>query len=886
MADRPTDTVTFLFTDIEGSARLWEQDPQAMREALARHDAIVRAAIESHRGYVFKTMGDAFCAAFPAASDALSAAVAFQTALRAAPWGALGPLRVRAALHAGSAHEQDGDYLGPAVNRVARLVALAHGGQVLLSRSVCELAQDGAPGSPEGGWRLRDLGAHRLRDLSQPEQVYQLLHPELPHEFLPLRSLDTLPNNLPRELTSFIGRESEMAEVHRLLGAAHLLTLTGPGGCGKTRLALHVAAELLHDYRDGVWLVELAALADPSLVAQTVAAQLSVPDDPQRPVLACLTNYLRDRELLLVLDNCEHLVEASACLAESLLRACPKLRILATSREPLGAPGEVAWPVPSLSQPEVSGGGDAALPPASLRQYESVRLFMERAAAVAPRFAVPDESLPIVVQICRRLDGIPLAIELAAVRVKVLSLRQIADRLDDRFRLLTGGVRTALPRQQTLRAAIDWSHDLLTQPERALLRRLAVFAGGWTLEAAESVAADGELDHYEVLETLGRLVDRSLVAVDPPSPGEEVATRYRLLETVRQYALERLEETGETSAVRGRHHTFYMEQAEQAEPELEGPAQLEWLDRLQREQDNLRAALAWSVDPETRLRLAGALWRYWYQRGPLAEGRAWLEGALARAADCSPAARAKACSGAGNLAAQQGDYDAARTLHEESLSLRRQLEDRRGIAGSLNNLGIAARRQGDVAVAREYFTESLSINRELGDAARIAAALVNLWVIAYECGEDAAALPWLEESRAIYEELGDEWRLAIVLHNLGKTALRQENLEEAVWLFQSSLTLFRRLGDRSSSVLCLNGLAMVAAARRDFSSAARLFAAEGAARAAAGAPLPLSDQPEAERLLAAVRSGLDEPGFEAAWAEGQRMGTEEAIEYALEGHST
>ncbi len=451
----PTGIVTFLFTDIEGSTRLWEDFPEAMRSALARHDALLQEAIEQHNGHVFKTVGDAFCAAFVSAQEALEAALEAQIALQN-PQFTLAEnrtLRVRMALHAGPAEERAGDYFGPTLNRIARLLATGHGGQVLLSQTVEALARNALP----AGAGLKDLGRHRLKDLQQPEQVFQLLHPALPADFPKLKSLNPQQNNLPQQLTSFVGRETEIAAVERLLADARLLTLTGPGGAGKTRLALQVAAETVDQYPDGVWLVELAPLSDPALVPQEIASALDIREEAGRALAQTLVEQLSARQLLLVLDNCEHLVEACAQLADRLTRACPQLKILASSRERLGVAGEITYAVPSLSLPTC----DPIPPLETLLQYEAVRLFVERASAVLPGFVPTPANAPALVQICRRLDGIPLAIELAAARVKVLPVEQIARRLDDRFRLLTGGSRTALPHHQTLRATIDWSYNLL-----------------------------------------------------------------------------------------------------------------------------------------------------------------------------------------------------------------------------------------------------------------------------------------------------------------------------------------------------------------------------------------------------------------------------------------
>ena len=554
----PTGTVTFLFTDLEASTRLWETHPEAMPAALARHDSLLRQAVEAHGGTVVKTTGDGLHAAFASALAAAHAAVAAQQALEAEAWGDPGPLRVRAALHTGEAELRDGDYYGPALNRAARLMGAAHGGQILLSAATAALLQ-------QADLQLIDLGEHRLRDLAAVEHVFQLNTPGLRSDFPPISSLATYAHNLPVQLTSFVGREREMAEVKRLLSTTRLLTLTGPGGTGKTRLALQAAADLLDRYAGGAWLVELATLSDPSLIGQAVAAALCIQEQPGRSLDEVLIDYLRYKRLLLLLDNCEHLVEACARLADRLLRACPDLTILVSGREALSIAGEVTFQVPSLRVPPVPDPADP--PPASaMLAYEATRLFVERAQAARPDFRLTDANAPAVAQICYRLDGIPLAIELAAARVKVLPPEQIAARLSDRFRLLTGGSRTALPRQQTLQALIDWSWDLLPEPERRLLRRLSVFAGGWTLEAAEAVASGdaGGQESLDVLEGLVQLVAKSLVMA-----GDE--GRYHLLETIRQYARDRLWAAGEGEALRDRHAGFFLALALEADPHLAGP---------------------------------------------------------------------------------------------------------------------------------------------------------------------------------------------------------------------------------------------------------------------------------------------------------------------------
>jgi predicted ATPase/class 3 adenylate cyclase len=774
----PTGTVTFLFTDIEGSTLLWEQHPEAMKAALARHDALLRRAIRACGGAVFKTMGDAFCAAFAEAAGAVKATLLAQFALRAEAAGAVGPLRVRMALHTGAAEERDGDYFGPTLNRAARLLAAAHGGQMLLSSATQEAVHADLP----EGVSLRDLGLHRLRDLARPERIFQLVHPDLPAEFPPLRSLEAFAHNLPVQLTSFIGREREMAEVRRLLATTHLLTLTGAGGSGKTRLALQIAADLVEEYTDGVWLVELAALSSPALVPQAVAAVLGVREEPGRPLTQTLADCLRPKSLLLLLDNCEHLLSACAPLISSLLSACAKLRILATSREGLSIVGEQTYRVPSLSLPDPND-----LPPLeSLRECEGVRLFVDRAILGQPTFTITEANAAGVAQVCRRLDGIPLAIELAAARVRALSVEQIAARLDDRFRLLTGGSRAALPRQQTLRSLIDWSYDLLTEPERALLRRLSVFAGGWSLDAAEAVCADfglssdqppiqnpkSEIQHEEVLELLTQLVDKSLVVYE-----EQTGLRYRLLETVRQYARDRLLDANEADAVRDQHLSFFLGLAEAAAGPLDkGPGA--WAGALEPiilEYENLCAALEWCESNEANtvsgLRLATALVGFWWGRGYLSVGQGHLTALLSRpgGAGCT-IARARAVEGASKLAYLRSELDIARSLGEESLALWQELGDARGIIRSLRALGHVALSQRDPVRARAMYEESLARSQELGDEYYLALSFDSLGSVVAVEGDPAAASSLHEEALSLYRRLNHWGGVAWTLCNLGRVA--------------------------------------------------------------------------------------------------------------------
>ncbi|HZO30166.1 MAG TPA: adenylate/guanylate cyclase domain-containing protein, partial [Chloroflexota bacterium] len=624
MSEPRTRTVTFLLTDVEGSTALWEQDPATMRQALIQHDALLADGVREHDGAVVKSRGegDSIFAVFEAASAAVAAAVALQLALQSASWPTATPLKVRMALCTGEAEWRDGDYFGPVVNRCARLREAAHAGQILAAQATVEMARESLP----DGVVLHGLGEHRFRGLPRPEPVYQIGHPGLPAEFPPVRSLDAHTTNLPSQLSSFVGREREIVEVRRLLSTTRLLTLTGSGGVGKTRLAQRVAEELTQAYPDGVWLVELAAVGDPALVPQAIATGVGIREQPGRDLQNTLIDVLRPRLALLLLDNCEHLVAACASVAERLLRACPGLTLLTTSREPLAVAGETLWRVPPLTVPALQDAvmGEDAMQ--SVLQSEAVRLFEERAHAAAPAFALTDQNAAAVAQICRQLDGVPLAVELAAARVRGLAPEQLAARLDDHLRLLTGGNRTALPRHQTLRALVDWSYALLSESERILFRRLSLFAGGWTLDAAEAVCSgvpstsSGQaVEAEDVLGLLFQLVDRSLVLAEEQhaTDGRQGETRYRLLETLRQYGAEKLSEAGEEADTRTSHLRWCLQLTQGAASILSGPGGAAHARRLEADHDNLRAALGWSLREDgplsTKLvgqRLAGELWRF------------------------------------------------------------------------------------------------------------------------------------------------------------------------------------------------------------------------------------------------------------------------------------
>ncbi|HSH81589.1 MAG TPA: adenylate/guanylate cyclase domain-containing protein [Herpetosiphonaceae bacterium] len=896
MPDQPTGTVTFLFTDIEGSTTRWEHQRQAMQQALARHDAILRAVIAAHGGHVFKTVGDAFYAVFAAAPDALHAALAAQRAFEAEAWPAeTGPLRVRMALHTGATEQRDGDYFGPPLNRVARLLAAGHGGQVLISAATQELVRDQLPLAAA----LRSLGEHRLRDLIRPEHIFQLLAPDLAGDFPPLRTLENRPNNLPLQPTPFLGRERELAALGTLLRtpSIRLLTVTGPGGTGKTRLALQAAADALDHFADGVWFVNLAPIGDPMLVVSTIAHVLVVHETGQQSLVDLLKHHLRDKALLLLLDNFEQVLGAAPAVAD-LLGVAPRLTVLVTSRAPLRLRGEHEYSVPPFAVPD-----PRHLPAlAALTQYDAVRLFIARAQEVRADFAVTNANAPAVAEICVRLDGLPLAIELAAARVRLFSPPALLARLGSRLTLLTGGARDQPARHQTLRGAIDWSYSLLQSDEQILFARLAVFLGGRTFEAIEAVCnPEGGLD---VLAGVESLVEKSLLRQEEGPGGEP---RLVMLETIHEYARERLELSGEVENLRQRHAAYFLQMAEAAEGEFMGPHQAAALARLAPEQDNVRAALTWVLERregETALRLAGAFGHFWNASGQLIEGRQWLEAALAMTqpaqaavpdAGSAGAARAKALHHAAWAAQLQGDFEAARLRVEAALALNRARADTPEIAWSLNMLAMIAGAEGDFATAGERSDEALALQRELGDPSALAAMLNNEGWRAYVAGDDARALPLLEESLALHRQVGDtSRRLGLTLDSLGKVLIERGDHARARALLTEGLRLAQHYGSKRQLQEALDGLAWLAAPEgmargapgEGAERAARLFGAAEALREACGEVLSPPERSVQEHHVAIAQVHLDEAAWQAAWAAGRAMPLEQAVAYALEDTAT
>jgi len=684
-------------------------------------------------------------------------------------------------------------------------------------------------------------------------------------------------HNLPAQLTSFVGREREKAEIKRLLSASRLVTLTGAGGAGKSRLAIEAAREMVDPSPDGVWLAELGPLSDPALVPRVVAAAAGLRDESERPPLEALAMHLRGKRLLLVLDNCEHLVETCARIVDLLLRSCPYLRVLATSREPLGIAGETTLRVPPLSVP---APGESPAPD-RLYDYEAPLLFVQRAAAVSPDFAVTPRTAPALAEVCRRLDGIPLAIELAAARVKGLTVGQIAARLDDRFRLLTGGNRAALPRQQTLRATMDWSYHLLSDPERVLLRRLSVFAGGFSLEAAEEVGAGGGIESPRILETLLLLVDKSLIIAD--DRGDEA--RYRLLETVRQYGRERLGEAGETTKALRRHRDWYLRLVERADARLRGPEQASWLARLALEHDNLRAALKWGLadegGAEAGLRLAAGLWWFHFVHGHWSEARTALNATLARAQEAPRNVVANALHVAAFFALRQGDLTRAWELAERGLALCRELDDRESSVWLLTWRGLVALRRGQYEEAERFFEEGVAVARDLQNPWFLGLVQAQLAILLRSRGECRRAVALHTECLALAKEAGDPLMIAYQLRNLGVDSLANREYNLAAEHYVHALRLCHEIGERWISEGCLEGLAAVASARGDYRRAARLFGAGEVFRALTGDSRSLVGDNSYNHHLAMTRSVLGEKDFGTVWAAGQAMTFDEAIEFAL-----
>jgi predicted ATPase/class 3 adenylate cyclase len=865
----PTGTVTFLFSDIEGSTKLLQNLGDAYTELLDQHARIFRSAIDDANGVEVSTEGDSFFVVFPNPRDAVQASARIQRSLSEASFEE--PVRVRMGLHTGEGRLGGENYIGIDVNRAARIAAAGHGGQVLLSDTTRSLVEHSLP--EDIG--LKDLGDHRLKDLAHPEHLYQLVIQGLHEDFPPPRTLDARPNNLPVQITSFIGRDKELAQVKNLLvNGTRLLTLTGPGGTGKTRLALQAAAETLTEFADGAYFVDLAPIGDPGLVVSTIAEALGVTEQAGRPLQESLAAHLKEKEMLLVLDNFEQVVDAGAAV-EQLLQAASRLKILVTSRAVLHRYGESEFPVPPLALPDPSH-----LPEVSaLSQYESVALFIERAMAVKPNFNVTNDNAPAVAEITARLDGLPLAIELAASRVKLLTPRQILERLEQRLPLLTSRIADAPERRRTLRGTIEWSYDLLDEDERRLFEHASVFMGGGTIEAMESVCSlTGATD---ALEGLASLVDKSLIRQVETEQGDP---RFMMLETIREYAQDRLREHGEWDDLARRHAHFFLALAEEAEPNLTGPNGVRWVERLNQDHDNIRAALRWSIEAdvaEAGLRLAGAVWRFWHQRAHFHEARAWFDELLAlpSAAEAG-AARAIGLTGLGGIAYWQGDYPAAESAYREAVDIYRAVGDDTQIAEATLNLSYMPALRGDIPGSRRLYEEVVDQFERLGDVEKVTFVKAMLGYALMMEGDLARARPLLEESMLVADGSGDAFATAGAHHTMGQLERLSGNLDEAAAHYRESLRRFRGAGDHASMLEPLEALASVASGRGNHERAVRLTAASDTAREALGGGPPPEWLMPAD-VMGEARKALDEGAVESAMAEGGAMTLDEAADYAL-----
>lgn len=882
MIELPVGVLTFLFTDIEGSTKRWEHEPEAMQAALARHDTILRSAIEAQGGIVYKTVGDAFCAVFRSPEAALTAAIDAQRDIQAETWDArLGSIRVRMGIHTGQAERRGTDYFGPPVNRVSRVMSAGHGGQILVTTATVNLLGERLP----EGCTLRDLGERQLKDLLKPEHIFQVNVPGLADQFPPLNTLDQRPNNLPVAPTPLLGRDRDEAAVRDLLlqTDVRLVTLLGPGGMGKTRLSLQLAADLSDDFADGLYFIALAAVTEGEFVVSAIAQTLGVREVPGRTLRETLSEYVREKKMLLVLDNLEQVVAPAAPVVAELLQSGPRLKMLSTSRIPLHVPGEREYPVPPLALPN-----PRHLPPlGELAEFPAIQLFTQRAVAAKHDFALTRTNAPAVAQICAMLDGLPLAIELAAARVKILPPPALLQRLTPpksdsglagRLRMLAGGARDLPERHQTLTNTIAFSYDLLVEGERALFRRLAVFVDGWTLEEAQAVApAAGSLP-VDIPNGLASLADKSLIRQSEAEASTQV--RYSMLQVIREFGFQCLDEAHESAPIRQAHAGYFKQFSGTAEQHLSGAEQATWLNTLETEHDNLRAALAWAreqCEAEFGLNLAGTLCRFWQMRGYLTEARTWAEDFLALDnGSAAPAVRALVLHRLGGILLNQGDYLGADAVMEDSLRIYRDIGDERGVMRVLNGLGQSASFRGNYAQAEALWTECLDIARRVQDTAT-ATMLMNLGIVAHLQHDNKRAQMYLAESRQLAEEHGDVRIVALVLGNLGQVAMSDGDQGRAAELYTESLKSAWELGLQTEAALILEYLGEARTALGEDETAARLFGMAEALREDIGARRPGDDQPDYDAATATLRARMGDEAFATAFAAGRAADREREV---------
>ncbi len=907
-----TSTLTFLFTDIEGSTSKWEEQPEQMAQAVGRHDTLLRDTVNEHHGRIVKTTGDGIYAAFETPADGVASVVAIQLALLDPAATAGMGLRIRCGLHTGPVQARDNDYFGSTINRTARIMNAAHGGQILVSQAIAEQLRDALPADVS----LKDLGSVRLKGLATTEAVFQVVHPQLYQNFPALRELEATPNNLPQQLTSFVGREKERGEIEEMLSGTRLLTLLGMGGLGKTRLSLQIGTSVMDAYPDGVWFVDLQTARDDSLVASETARVLGVREEPGRPLMQTLCAHLKTRKLMLIVDNCEQVIDACADVSNAILRAAPEVRILATSRIALRVPGEQTYVVQPLPVPVRNADAE------TLAKTTSVQLFVERAKLHKPSFALTDKEAPAIAELVYRLEGIPLAIELAAARVRSLAVADINKRLNDRYKILTGGDRTLQARQQTLRALIDWSYDLLEDGEQVLLARLAVFAGGCDLAAIEQICGTDPLDVADVLDIITSLVEKSLLRVEDGDDG----ARYRMLETIRDYAHEKLIMRDERMPLGIAHCHYYFSMAKTANRESQGAEQAEWTRRVEAELDNLRAAIKLtldaSVDPIIAVKIEVALMWFRILRGYASEGRKHIRAALAEpAVQASDFIHGHALYVGSVLACSQGDNAEAKQLLEQCLEIRTRDGKKPEIAATLSTLAMVKLNLGDPDGAQAAATAAVEIVRELGDRVNETIVLMQLGQITAYMGEDSLALSQFQECLKVTRELeypelesecelmlggfalqagdvdsaratfgramqiardsGDKRGEAAALSQLGKAALAAGNLDDAKIRLVGALRAFQAFDMYAELIGCLEDHAALFQTSGNAGVAARLYAAAEAARKLHALPRTPRQERRWTEGIAATRSALDGADFQRAWSEGESWQANDAVQCAL-----
>jgi predicted ATPase/class 3 adenylate cyclase/Tfp pilus assembly protein PilF len=794
----PSGTVTFLFTDIEGSTKLAQENDVTYLASLGKHHKILYDVVDRNNGFVFKIVGDAFCCAFAESHDAMRAAVESQAKLCAEDWGD-SVIRVRMGIHSGNAEWNGKDYMGyMTLARTNRVMSSAYGNQILISNDVRNKLAEANLAEVS----FRDLGERRLKDLIQPMRLFQIVSPDIPSEFPPLKTLDARPNNLPVQLTSFIGREKELSEIKKLLSSTRLLTLLGSGGTGKTRLALQAGADMIDEFANGVWIAELAEISDPSKLAQTVLRALGTEEKPAMSMYETLAEFLKDKQILLILDNCEHVIDECSHLAEVLQSKCQKLKILATSREALKCSGEQTYNIPSLAHPQRA----EKMSPEKLSQYEAVRLFIERALLVNPGFRVTNENAPSLAEVCARLDGIPLAIELAAARMKALSVEKIHARLDDRFALLTAGRRTALPRQQTLKALIDWSYDLLPDEEKTLWKRLSVFSGGFSLEAAEEICSDDDLDKYIILDCVSNLAEKSILIYD------DSTERYKMLETIHQYGTDLLKNKDEHDALHKKHLSYFMNVAVQQSKRSKGTDQSQAFALIESDHGNIQSALSYALASGDFLgaaEMATSVSYFWIIRGYLFVGNSWFEEILKHEEHIPKKLLYVLLDKAGGLKLHQSAYDECEKLYKRSFSIKEELGEKLEMSKSLNNLGSIAARKGDYENAGKMFEQYLSIMRDLDMRANLPNALNNLSLLELYTGAYDKARLSIEESLKLCEEFSDNNEKYFANRNAGKLAFELGDYDKSAEYHEKALAISREYSYKSGIAVTLAELSQV-----------------------------------------------------------------------------